>query len=154
MNMKRFYRDTIIVILAIISSIFIKIGVDDFFMGTIYTVSGIMFSIGISILVTFNLHGIKKKTFIDKIRANINRVRNAFIHYFVFSTIVFITERYLRKSSNNIIKIYQNDSLSIDLNFSFVVSFLIFYCIFYFILNFLKVQNLNNEIFDNTNTNS
>lgn len=137
--------------LAVFVSTFISIGVDDFFMGTIYTVAGIMFSIGISILVTFNLHGIKKKSFIDKIRLNINQVRNVFIYYFAFSTLLFIIERYLRKSSSNNISIYQQGDFCVNINISFAVSFLIFYCIFYFILNFLEVQKLNNEIFDNTN---
>ena len=80
--MKRIYRDIFVFLLFIVLSTFLTIGVDDFFMGTIYTVSGIMFSIGISILVTFNLHGIKKKSFIDKIRVNINKVRDIFIYYF------------------------------------------------------------------------
>ena len=149
--MKRLIRDLIIMLLAVLMSTFLDIGVDDFFMGTIYTVSGIMFSIGISILVTFNLQGIKKKSFIDKIRNNLNEVRNTFIYYFSFSTVFFILERYLRKSDKNILVLYQKDELLIDVSVSFVVTVLIFYSIFYFILNFLEVQKLNNQIFDHTN---
>jgi hypothetical protein len=151
--MKRLFRDLIVLLLllAILMSTFLDIGVDDFFMGTIYTVSGIMFSIGISILVTFNLQGIKKKSFIDKVRNNLNKVRNTFIYYFSFSTVFFILERSLRKSEKNIIVLYDKDELLIDISISFVVTILIFYSIFYFILNFLEVQKLNNQIFDHTN---
>lgn len=149
--MKRIIRDILILIVFSITSTFLSIGVDDFFVSTIYTVSGIMFSIGISILVTFNLHGIKKQSFINKIRTNIINVRDTFIYYFAISTIFFIVEKYLRKSSNNIFSIFKNENYSIDINLSVVVSFFLFYSIFYFILNFIEVQKLNDQIFDNTN---
>lgn len=151
--MKRYFRDLLIFILALVFSTFININVDDFFIGTIYTVSGIMFSIGISILVTFNLHGLRKQSFINNIRFNINKVRNLFIYYFSLSTFSFIIERYLRKSENNIIKIYDDSDFIISLNLSFVIIIVIFYCILYFIFNFLEVQKLNNDIFDKSNEN-
>jgi|SRR5690606_9978508 len=148
--MKPVVRDLIVVLFSVLLSMFLNIGVDDFFMGTIYTVSGIMFSIGISILVTFNLHGIKKQSLIDRIRKSLNKARNIFIYYFSVSTVLFVLERYLRESKIHEVLVYKNNDFSIIINVSFAIAFLIFYCIFYFILNFLEVQKLNDEIFDDT----
>lgn len=147
--MKKYLRDLIVFILSIFISTFCDIKIDDFFMGTIYTVSSIMFSIGVSILVTFNLHNIKKKSTILRIRSNIVYVRNSFIKYFFLSTIFFVLERYLRKSKLNLLEFYDNESLNFQINISFIAAFLIFYLIIYYVINFVEVQKLNDEIFDN-----
>lgn len=129
---------------------------DDFFMNTIYTVSGIMFSIGLGLIVTFNIQGIKNKTYIKKIRQNLKDVRNTYILYFTISTICFVIDKYLREVDNAIIK---GSIISINLTSSFILNFnvavflglLMFYSILYFIINFLAIQDLNDDIFDKLN---
>lgn len=148
--MKAVTRDLIVLFIIILISIFFDIKVDDFFMNTVYTVLGIMFSIGIGILVTFNLHGIKKRTLIIRVRKSINVSRNLYIYYFSFSTLFFVSEKYIREGSSNLIEIYSGDSFDIVINFSVTACIFLFYSIFYFIYNFLQVQKLNDEIFDNT----
>jgi hypothetical protein len=148
--MKKVYRDIVVLIVFTILSMLIKFNIDDFFMNTIFTVLSIMFSIGLGILVTFNLHGARKKSFISKIRRNINLVRDSYIYYFSISTLLYIIEKYVRKSKNNLIDLFSNDNIDIQIDFSFVVCFFLLYAIFYFIFNFLQVQKLNEEIFDNT----
>ena len=55
---------------------------------TLYNVSGIMFSIGLGLIVTFNLSGIRNREYIKEIRKNIANIRNIFISYFATSTLI------------------------------------------------------------------
>lgn len=120
-------------------------------MNTIYTVSGIMFSIGLGLVVTFNLQGIKKKTFILKIRENLKKVRNKYIYHFSCSTIYFILDKYFRDVKHSIIDIPLTDSIQIQFNIAVFLGLLMFYSIIYFIINFLALQKLNDDIFDKVN---
>ena len=151
------FKSIILIVLALLFSIIYDYEVDIFLMNTIYTISGIMFSIGIGLIVTFNLQGIKNKSYILSIRSNLNIVRNNYIKFFVLSTISFILENYLgkidsKKNSENIglhiINIGGNIKFSI--NFSMFLFLLILFSILYFIINFLELQKLNNDIFDKT----
>lgn len=58
---------------------------------TLYNVSGIMFSIGLGLIVSFNLSGIRNREYIKEIRKNIANIRDIFISYFIISTLIYIT---------------------------------------------------------------
>ena len=76
------FKSIILIVLALLFSIIFDYEVDIFLMNTIYTISGIMFSIGIGLIVTFNFQGIKNKSYILSIRSNLNIVRNNYIKFF------------------------------------------------------------------------
>jgi len=148
--MNRRYKIAIVTIISFIISNAISIKLDAFFMNTFYTVSGIMFSIGIGLVVTFNLQGIKNKSYIKDIRKNLNNVRNSYIIYFSLTTICFVIDNYLRTEKiDTAIKIL--DKLSLPFNAPLFFFLLILYSIAYFIVNFLELQKLNNDIFDKMN---
>src|SRR5690606_20061547 len=130
-----------------ISSI-ITFNLDEFFMNTIYTVSCIMFSIGIGLVTTFNLQGIKNKLFIERIRRNLNSVRNSYIKYFTISTFVFVKGNYIRTNQESVIS-YFIDKTPISLDLSLLFCLIIFFSTSYYVLNFVSLQKLNNEIYDN-----
>ena len=67
-------------ILSILISLFTDIKADNFFASTLYTISGIMFSVGASMIVTFNLSGIKNQDFLIEIRQNLRDVKKSFRH--------------------------------------------------------------------------
>ena len=83
-------KDIIILLIAIILSFFTEWKLDDFYMNAFYTVLGIMFSIALGLLVTFNLQGITNKSVIEKIRKNIIVVRTNYIKYFALATTLYI----------------------------------------------------------------
>lgn len=148
--MKTIIRASIVFVLFISSSVLCSIELDDFFTNTIYTVSGIMFSVGLGLIVTFNISGVKNKTYITQLRNNIDRVRNAFLKYFLLSTVCFILDYYLRKKELNITSL-NIQNLQIELNWSMLFCLLMLYSIVYYIINFIEIQKLNNDIFDKTN---
>lgn len=149
--MKALIRDIVILIVFILISCICKLQLDDFFMNTIFTVSGIMFSIGLGLIATFNLQGIKNKSFILKIRNTLNSVRNLYIKYFTVTTIVFILDNYLREKKINQIDILLFDRLNIHIDLSVFFCLILLYSILYYIINFLSIQKLNNDIFDELN---
>lgn len=134
-----------IIVIAIISVLIslsgLKITVNEAVMMTLYTVSGIMFSIGLGLIVSFNLTEVKNPIYLSKIRKNIKRVRDSFICYFICLTILFVIIQCLD-----------------DLRFSFLffnfrvfVAITLLHSIIYYIHNFLLIQELNDDILDKIN---
>lgn len=121
---------------------------DSFLISTLYTVSGIMFSIGLGLIVTFNISGVKNKNYIREIRLSLRNIRNSFLVHFGLSTTYLLLNQYLPNSN------YSYDIKGITLNFSFplLLCGLLIYSIIFFIVNFLEVQKLNHDIFDKLNS--
>ena len=110
-------------------------------MSTLYTISGIMFSIGMSLIVTSSVAGIKNTRIRNGIRKEINKVRNHFIACFLFVSILYLLQSVI-KDKFCFIHIYGNFSFN---NLHLLIT-LIFYSIIYFIFNYLAIQRLNYQI--------
>lgn len=106
---------------------------------TIYTLSGIMFSIGMGIVCTFNPSQIKNEQVFQRIKKNITNVRNSFLMYFMLSTVTFL-------ASQMLVRIYIT-IMDFTLIFDYKILALLFSIVslIYFIGNFLTIQKL---IFD------
>lgn len=131
----------IAIISAFLSSIELKIIVNNDVMMTLYTVSGIMFSIGLGLIVSFNLSEVKNSTYLKEIRENIKKVRNSFIFSFICLTVFFV-----------IIQCLDEFDLSfLFFNSKIFVALTLLHSIFYYIYNFLLIQELNDDILDKIN---
>lgn len=120
---------------------YFEISVETNIISTLFNTIGIVFSIGMGLIVTFSINGVENEDYILAIRKNIKKIRQRFITLFSICTILFICKD----------SIFQKITYS-GVNFSnialnFILSFFIF-SIFYFIVNFILLQNLNNDIFD------
>jgi hypothetical protein len=134
----------ICVLLSIVTSLF-KINISKEAISTIYTVSGIMFSIGMSLVVTSNTSGVKNKIVKDAIRDKLKDVRSKFLVCFVLISILYII----------IISIDTNELIifnSFSFNYYHLLSFILLYSIIYFIGNFISIEKLNHEIQDAVDT--
>jgi hypothetical protein len=109
-----------------------------------------MFSVGLGLIVTFNISGVKNKKHIKQLRINMNNVRNSFITYFFITTGSYILDKYLRDAKIISTFIHMR-SFKIELNWSIFFCLLMLYSIVYYIINFIEIQKLNNDIFDKTN---
>lgn len=117
---------------------------------TIFTINGIMFSIGLGLISSFNLHGIKNRKYLKTIRDNINSVRNSFIFLFGVSSLSYIVSILIPKP----IFIYDVKIFHAYLDPMLFSVLLMVYTIFYFIINFIEIQSLNNQIIDRINIES
>lgn len=150
--MKRIVASTfLLLVIATISSSVWAIRPDGFFSSTIYTVSGIMFSIGLGLIVTFNPAGVKNKDYIRALRANIIDVRNAFLTHFGLSTVYYVLNQYL---SDPKYEIHTHFVFNISFSWSIFLCLLMLYSAIYFVINFIEIQKLNNDIFDKINSES
>lgn len=110
-------------------------------LNTFYNVSGIMFSVGLGLIVSLNYSDIKNKNYLISIRQNISEIRNIFILYFMTITVLFL---------------FVGKGISVNIIFSEIsydVIFSVFsiYTIIYFVVNFLQIQKLNDDISDKKN---
>lgn len=146
MNRKFWYVLLTALIISMPLSFFIKIG-EGALLSTIFTINGIMFSIGLGIVSNFNLQGIRRWDYIATIRKNINLVRNSFISFFSVSSLSFILVNLL---SDDVSYYYDRFNLTLDLKDILTIFslFVMAYSIIYFIYNFIKIQDLSQSIFD------
>lgn len=128
----------ICIILAGITSFFLSDWViNNDVIQNLYTISGIMFSIGLSLAVTFNLSAVKNISLRNRIRKAVNKVRDLFIIYFVLISFFYVI----------IISIIEN-VIYYFFRYSHLLTWVMIYSIIYFIWNFLEVQKLNSQIED------
>ena len=132
-----------VIISMVISFFFPDFNPGDGIVSTLYTVSGIMFSIGMSLIVTSNAAGEKNTRIRNGIRKEICRVRNHFIGCFVSVSILYLILCAI-ENKHDTIPIYGNFSLKC----SHLLMVITIYSIIYFIWNFLAIQRLNYQIED------
>ncbi|MDV3814171.1 hypothetical protein CMU15_00300 [Elizabethkingia anophelis] len=145
------YLKIFLIIVAFTLSVILKLNYSEVFMNTLYTVLGIMFSIGLGLVVTFNLSGVKNRQFIIAIRNNLKTLRSLYISYFTISTFFYLIESQLRAKDNNVIRIIDNSKIKLEFDFSTFTVCLLFYSIIYCIINMIDLQKLSESIFDETN---
>lgn len=136
-------RGFIIVIITLVLSSVGDFKPDNTLMNTIFTVSGIMFSIGLGLIVNFNLQEVRNAWYIRKIRINLNKVRNSFIFFFALSTASFLMNEYLGCLQ------FSFKFVHFDLSIFFLIMML--FSIVYYIVNLIDLQKLNNDIVDKLN---
>ena len=126
-------------------SSFTDVKPDNLFLNMCFTVSSIVFSVGLSLIVTFNL---KNRYYIEKIRDAIHNMRNKFISYFSMVVIIYLFGNYM---NINDIKIISISGFDIMFDLSTFFCMMIILSVAYFIVNFLEIQKLNEDIFDRVN---
>ncbi|EFN8485581.1 hypothetical protein EBL26_05705 [Escherichia coli] len=120
---------------------------DQFLISTLYSVCGIMFSIGLGLIVTFNMSGIKNINYVKVIRKELVSIRNSFLRFFTLSTLCLVLSEYLKEYEFS----FEFKSLMLKFSPSILFFTLIIYAIVFFIVNFLNVQKLSHDIFDKIN---
>lgn len=106
---------------------------------TLYTITGIMFSIGLSLTVISSTVGIVNKDILRRIRKQIKHVRDSFIGVFIIASITFI------------LYICTPDLQIKWLNKGWSLLLVQLISILFFIINFINIQKFNEDIEDNVN---
>ncbi len=137
-----------ILLLTLLASSVWDVRPDGFFASTVFTISGIMFSIGLGLIVNFSTSGVRNRGYILRIRRNVMRVRNSFLLYFGLSTFSYIANQYLTAFE---FSFTFGDGIKTCFSASIFFCLLIIYSSIYFVVNFIELQKLNNDIFDKVN---
>ncbi|CDG98849.1 conserved membrane hypothetical protein [Xenorhabdus bovienii str. puntauvense] len=135
--MKRIVRLLAISLGSVVCSSLIDARPDNYLISTLYTIAGIMFSIGLGLIVTFNMSGVRNKAFIKEIRINLKKVRDSFLFYFAISTIGMLSTQYTPKKD---IIFFTINKLNVVFSIQILICFVMSFSILFFIINFLEVQ--------------
>lgn len=120
---------------AVVLSICTDISIPDNVLGTLYTVAGVIFSVGMSITISPKTDAVTVNSMRKRIRVSYIRIRDLFIWLFILDTILFI--------------IAEGDFFTKFTAFfkNFCGVFILF-SIAYFIVNFISLQKLGEQIED------
>lgn len=112
-----------------------NIVVPDMILSTLYTVAGIIFSVGMSIAISPKTEGVTNQAMRKAIRESFLTVRNSFICWFGFDTIAFILANVC------IVPPYPEA-------FHILCAVFILVSIVYYTINFIQLQRLGEQIED------
>lgn len=142
--MKRIlYINLLVLLLTILISSITQVRPDSAFLNTIYTISSIMFSIGMGVVCTFNPENIKNGKIFITIKENIISVRNSFLYFFGSVTFFYLVFLWFPSEE---LKYEFIRGFVLIFNVSIFVVGQIFLSIIFFIINFLTIQKLNFDI--------
>lgn len=140
---KAFFR---IVIAGIVALIFSSIGVEGSgnVLQPLYTVLGILYSIAMSLIVSFNLSQVRNTDYRKSIRVSLKHIRNTLTLDFAISSIALILSLCVEK--NKIISLFTIEKLTVKLNIPTLAICVVIISMLYEVLNFYSIQSLNDEI--------
>lgn len=121
-------------------------------LSTLYNVSGILFSVGMGLIIGFNFDGIKNEDYVKSIKFHLTKIRNNFIKLFAMLTISYIANVFTPTETTIKYIPLTEIKLPYDIDFFilfqyFTVTYLI-YSFIYFTSTFIEVQKLKDEISD------
>ncbi|MGN6937885.1 hypothetical protein ACTHSK_03360 [Neisseria sp. P0012.S006] len=154
--MKNYKKHGIIIFVFIVLSIIFSSLIKekktiDSFMNTIYTISGIMFSIGMGILCTTNPDKIKNIQIYMQVKESILSVRNNYIAYFSLISFCYLFYQVFPEFYFGIFDLnIAIKKVPIIFTIKYATIFLNILGILYFIFNFIEIQKLNFDISDKT----
>lgn len=123
------------IVLAGVLSAFTPIGVSNDVLNTIYTVAGVIFSVGMSIAITPKTEKVTNDKIRMAIRASYLAVRNSFMYLFGIGTILFVVAQAWK------IKKYLT-------GLALLCAIFILISIIHYIYNFVRLQKLGEEVED------
>lgn len=123
------------IVVAVLLSVFTTIEVDSGVLNTLYTVAGVIFSVGMSIAISAKTDQVTKESNRKSIRGSYTTVRNSFMLFFGISTALFIAAQ-----------AYTIEKLPAALDLLCAVYLLV--SIVFYIINFIKLHKLGEDIED------
>ena len=119
--------------IAALLAVFTCIAVPEPVLTTLYTVAGVIFSVGMSLAITPKTDSVTNTEKRRDIRKSYQVVRNSFMYMFGVDTLVFIAAEVLKESQ-------------VDAFMGIACTLFVIVSIIYFTLNFIELQCLGNDI--------
>lgn len=116
-------------------SAFTTFCVSDTINNTLYTVAGVIFSVGMSLTISPKTEKVTNPEWRKKIRASYLNIRNSFLLLFIISTLVYIIPEAVQ--SKNLSSLFKN-----------LCALFLLISICYYTYNFVRLQRLGEDIED------
>lgn len=136
--MKHVARAFIVIFLSLLAAL-LKWVPDNTLFNTLFTVNGIFFSIGYSVIISFDLSQVTNRFLLTPIKENLKKLETSFLVYFSIAVAAFL----LAGKFPGPLQIREFALYLDTVNGVFSV-----FVLFYFVLNYRKLQKLKDEIGD------
>jgi hypothetical protein len=137
--MKKIVFVVIVVIFGIILSNLLNIDIDTGtdLLNTLFTVGSIFFSLGLSIVVTFDLSKVKNQKYLNEIKDKLNTIKKNILQTFCISTVILIISHIKIFNYIRTIPFYCFEFKISTIGFFYSV---IIYSLMIYVLNFLSLE--------------
>lgn len=123
------------IVLAVVLSLYTRALMTGDVLDTLYTVAGVIFSVGMSLTVSPKTDGVVNETIKKSIRYSYKKIRNSFMNFFCINTVLYVLTEF---DFSTCLAVILGNCCAIFLLFSFA------YCAY----NFNRLQTLGEKIED------
>lgn len=122
--------------------------INDGTLAVFYSLAGVLFSVGMSLVISFNSSRITSEVKRNSIRVRMHEIRNNLIFVVLLATAVYVL--YSLFDDKDILSVvwFNSEYLTLESNWSFPVLLFLIYCCVVFVSNFLDIQELYEDIDD------
>lgn len=113
----------------------------------LYGIIGVLFSVGMSLIIAFNGSNIVNPDLKEQLRENIHKVRNNFLLIFFFGSLYYIGYSLLKDEWKQI-NINLNENMHICCTWAMSVLSILVYSVIALICNYIQIQQLYEDIED------
>lgn len=78
------------IVLAVVLSLYTRVLMTGDVLGALYTVAGVIFSVGMSLTVSPKMDGVANETIKKSIRYSYKKIRNSFMYFFCIGTVLYV----------------------------------------------------------------
>ena len=136
--MVRWFRRALVLVCGAILVSSLPFSITDSSVTVLYTVSGIMFSLGLSQIMAFSFSEIPNDTYVERFRVQLRAIRRSFLILFAIGSLFILVMdveysfrwRFLQIDTRSVVSLYQ------------------LFCLAYFARNFAAMQQIKEEIED------
>jgi len=140
-------KQTIIAGVTCIIISFVPIQASDTTLNILYGIFGVLFSVGMSLIIAFNGSNIVNPNLKTQLRNNMHNVRNNFLFIFFICSLFYIGYSLLKDDWKRI-EIVKNNDMHIYCTWSMSVLSILIYSIIALIGNYVQIQQLYEDIED------
>lgn len=143
--MKIIYGLIIAALTAILLPLLTEVNIADNILSTLYTVVGVIFSVGMSLVISVSTSGIKNTDAKNSFRDQLKKIRSRFIGFFVVLSILYVL---LFPGQGADIFVFSDKYPQIVFNKKLFLAASLFGCIIYYIINYYSIQQTVYDIED------
>ena len=125
----------------------IPIQVKDATLTIFYGLVGVIFSVGMSLIISFNGSAILNKEFKDEIRSNVHEIRDNFLIIFLLCSALYVVYSLL-PDNWQLLKWKPSEDISIHFTWSLSILLYHIYSMIALISNYIEIQKLYEDIED------
>ena len=123
------------IVLAVVLSLYTRVLMTGDVLDTLYTVAGVIFSVGMSLTVSPKTDGVANETIKKSIRYSYKKIRNSFMYFFGIDTVLYVLTEF-------------DLSMCLAAILSNCCAIFLLFSVAYYVYNFYCLQILGEEIED------